>query len=390
MHGGSLDTNLLELRSLTEGQATAWLQRAYGIANAIEPLTERPDPSVLGLLAVEEAVRYRAIPFRLDQGQLHVLLTDPLDAGALRELGSVSGYRIRPSVATELRLMLLLERHYGVPCGDRYRRLAALVGSEWSTGGGDSAVGAAPAPTADGSGPAPQRDPAGARSPSPGEPSQRSPGDLTRSVLPTFDWELEGPGPSPSMDSGLSSLHRGPLNGESPPRLGASAHVDARLAAASSHGAAAMALLSALEPLFARAILFALKRGAAVGWYGVGNGLTEGQVRDLRLPTAPQVSGGLSPAEQALAAGVYVGPYIAEPAFDAFTASLGGVRPRFLHISRIGVGERPLALLYLEAHRQDHLVAQFEPVQRWSALFGEALGRLILQSRSTLSGGDSR
>jgi hypothetical protein len=123
IHGGGLDTALLEIGVLDERSALEALARARG-APAVDPhdLREIP-PEVLRLLPAKAAHRLRAVPFRASAASAHVAVLDARDLGTQDELAFVIGRRVRLFVTTETRMVEALVRHYGGSMPSRFRAL---------------------------------------------------------------------------------------------------------------------------------------------------------------------------------------------------------------------------------------------------------------------------
>jgi hypothetical protein len=125
--GGALDTALLELEILDPPALLAALSRADDLPPPPPPVLADPDPRLRRTFPAKLAERHGVAPFRLDGAELTVLATVPVDRAALEELSRQLGVRIVPHVAPEYRVRELNYRVHGVPVGERFERLAALL-----------------------------------------------------------------------------------------------------------------------------------------------------------------------------------------------------------------------------------------------------------------------
>jgi hypothetical protein len=121
--GGKLGTCLLEIDALPEDALLRALALQQGVdavgADDLRGIGEE----VVRLVPAKVARRLVAVPFRGSGTSAHVALLDARDLAALDELAFVSGRRIRPYVATEVRILEALEKHYGFDCPPRISKL---------------------------------------------------------------------------------------------------------------------------------------------------------------------------------------------------------------------------------------------------------------------------
>jgi hypothetical protein len=134
--GGRLGTILVEMGLIDADALTVYLGLELGIPIATGATLERAKRTAVRLLTPAQARHYRCIPIIVQDRQLIAAMDDPHDMEALDELYRLTGYRVLPRVAPEIRIFYYLERYYGVP---RPPRLAAL---------GDSVRGRSPSRTA--------------------------------------------------------------------------------------------------------------------------------------------------------------------------------------------------------------------------------------------------
>jgi hypothetical protein len=136
--GGSLDTALLELGLVTEGELIRLLSRASDLPPPpAEPI--EPDPRARRVFPARVAERHGLAPFRLQGRELSLLATHPVDLGAVDEISFMLSLHLVPHVAPEWRVRELMARVYG---GELPERLAAVAKAV------RSAAVSAPSPTA--------------------------------------------------------------------------------------------------------------------------------------------------------------------------------------------------------------------------------------------------
>ncbi len=163
--GGSLDTALLELGLVTEGELVRLLSRASGLPPPPAELLE-PDPRARRVFPARVAERHGLAPFRLEGRELSLLAMHPVDLGAVDEISFMLSLHLVPHVAPEWRVRELMARVYG---GALPERLAAVA----------EAVRSAQVPTASPTAPASH----GARSPEEG--ADRGEDDRDATPTPT-------------------------------------------------------------------------------------------------------------------------------------------------------------------------------------------------------------
>jgi hypothetical protein len=121
--GGRLGTIMVEMGFIDADALTVYLGLELGIPIATGATFERAKRTAVRLLTPAQARHYRCIPLIVQDRQLIAAVDDPHDMETLDELYRLTGYRVIPRVAPEIRIFYYLERYYGVP---RPQRLAAL------------------------------------------------------------------------------------------------------------------------------------------------------------------------------------------------------------------------------------------------------------------------
>ena len=122
--GGHLGTSILELGFLDERTlGTALARTMKTLYTDREALAAVPF-DVLKALPVRLAEKHKVIPLRTEKRKLHLAMVDPTNILALDEISFVTGFRIIPSVALEVRILEMLEVHYGLARPQRFMMLA--------------------------------------------------------------------------------------------------------------------------------------------------------------------------------------------------------------------------------------------------------------------------
>lgn len=121
--GGRLGSILVEMGLLDAESLTIYLGLELGIPIATGATMERCKRSAVRLLNPEQAARLRCIPIVIQGQTLIVAVDDPHDMWVLDEISTLTGYRVLPRVAPEVRIFYYLERFYGVPRPPRWARL---------------------------------------------------------------------------------------------------------------------------------------------------------------------------------------------------------------------------------------------------------------------------
>jgi Type II secretion system (T2SS), protein E, N-terminal domain len=118
--GGRLGSILVELGYLDAETLTVYLGLGLGMPIATGATLERCKRSAVRLLTPQQAARYRCVPIVIQGQTLILAIADPLDMPTLDALHNVTGYRVLPRVAPEIRIYYYLERFYGVPRPQRF------------------------------------------------------------------------------------------------------------------------------------------------------------------------------------------------------------------------------------------------------------------------------
>ena len=121
VHGGHLATALWELGHVGFKRLMDESAQLLGMP-ALDPRRAQEIPSrVLGAFPAEFAGSRRILPLGVEGRTLHVATCEPWDLPALEEALRASRFRIQAHFLPEVALLRLLEKHYGIPAGPRFR-----------------------------------------------------------------------------------------------------------------------------------------------------------------------------------------------------------------------------------------------------------------------------
>ena len=124
--GGRLGTVMVELGFLDLDTLTIFLGVELSTPVATRAALEKAKKRAVQILKPEIAAHYRCIPLLIQERQVIAAIEDPHDMESLDELLRITGYRVVPRVAPEVRIHLYLERYYGI---ERPPRFTSIVDS---------------------------------------------------------------------------------------------------------------------------------------------------------------------------------------------------------------------------------------------------------------------
>ncbi len=122
--GGRLGTLLIERGSATEDDIGRALSEQHGCDYIPWNVLGSVPVTVTAALPAKFAIRHSAVPVELGEGFIKIALRDPANLRILDELFFVTGKKIVPAVAPEVRLYQALEKYYGERRTPRFAILA--------------------------------------------------------------------------------------------------------------------------------------------------------------------------------------------------------------------------------------------------------------------------
>ncbi|HSP37910.1 MAG TPA: ATPase, T2SS/T4P/T4SS family [Frankiaceae bacterium] len=109
--GRSLGRVLVDLGVVTESQLVAALAQQIGLA--FVDLSDYPvDGSAVVSVSAAVATRHAALPIGYEDGRLLVAMADPANVFAIDDIRSITGYEVRPVVATKADLLAAIDRFH--------------------------------------------------------------------------------------------------------------------------------------------------------------------------------------------------------------------------------------------------------------------------------------
>ncbi len=341
LYGGKLGSNLLKLGYLEPETLAYFLSDKLEVPYAHPRKLSDVDKSVLDVIPREVVEKYRILPFDFKKKRLRVVMADPLDLDAIKEISFITGYVIESMVAPESTLMEALKKHYGI--ADREREPSGLKG-------GNGAASAA-RESAPGSGPP--------------QPSDDTSQELIKKKLE----ELKG-------------KRRKELLGEEGSETSANSKILPEktvdgLKKAPGRDAVGQVLLDFIGERYGSGALLISQNERALGWKGVGSQLSDEVVARIRIPLEVPTT-----LNEAAADGMAI---ISEPGKHPMDKMLR----KLLHVEAgadvvvTGVYYREVIVCYLVAlvpagSVTDNVISELQELSR---LANEAFARLIVERR---------
>src|SRR6188768_3321981 len=112
--GGRIGTVLFEHGFIDLEALTVYLGLELGIPIATGAMLERAKRAAVRLLQPQQAFKHKCVPLVVQDRQLIAAIEDPHDFATLEALNQITGYRVLPRVAPEVRIYYYIERYYGV------------------------------------------------------------------------------------------------------------------------------------------------------------------------------------------------------------------------------------------------------------------------------------
>ena len=122
--GGRLGTLLIERGSASEDDIGKALAEQHGCQYIPWSVLGSVPVTVTAALPAKFAIRHSAVPVELGEGYIRLALRDPANLRILDELFFVTGKKIIPATAPEVRLYQALEKYYGERRTPRFAILA--------------------------------------------------------------------------------------------------------------------------------------------------------------------------------------------------------------------------------------------------------------------------
>jgi hypothetical protein len=339
--GGHLGTCLMERGFITERQIGKVLSEILGVGYAPPEFFEKIPQLVIETLPDKLVDRHLAIPFRLQDRILDTAMVRPQDLAAGDELSFASGYKVKPWVAPEARILQAMERYYDIRRSVRYVTLCR-----------DTDKPRHPA--------VPPEVPSGhkAHEVQGQRPERRPTADAERLSAPIAAATATEVLAPPAESDPLSGLSNALLHAES---------VDKVSELVVTHG------MRTLE----RCIVLLVKKGAAFPWQGRGWPCDSSKWSHVNFDVTSEPIFSLLDGED-----VYRGPIPREPKYLHFYRTLRLDVPKEVIIAPARVDDRLVAVFYGDGGTDDKVLADDNYYRRLVRKFGFGLN--LVESRRRL------
>jgi len=367
--GGHLGTSLIELGYIDEETLGETLANAFNVPYATFDILQNVPYSVIRAIPAKLIEKYKVIPIRLDGKTLQLAMMDPKNLMALDEVSFVTGYKIDPWVAPEIRIFQVLEKYYNIPRSPRYITLAREMsrlrsrtdrlhpGSAGSDpgGGGEEAAPAADlsssGPQAAVAAPAPRSAPAAEAAPKPSVDhwEKYGYGKSWRDLAEQMERKAGAPAaagvalPEPPPE-------RRPIGG-GPSAEQAFAEATRRFSIATAPEEVADAILYFASRFFRRRAFFIMRGDHATGWDGSGDGLLPGRIKGMNIELVRDSLFSLIDDGRPY----YVGPVPPLPSIRRFYQDLGLPLPKAAFLLPIQIKDKTASIFYGDGADDDDL-----------------------------------
>ena len=114
VNGGQLAAALICLGFVRDEAITLAISRKCGVPS-VDLENCEVDPAILKLIPADLARKYQVLPLSRSGANLDVAMADPTDTSASDAMRFLTGYDVKPVVASESALTRAIRRHYGPP-----------------------------------------------------------------------------------------------------------------------------------------------------------------------------------------------------------------------------------------------------------------------------------
>jgi len=405
--GGRIGTLLLERGSVTEDDVGKGLAEQHGCEYVPWRQLSTVVPAVLAALPAKFAIRHTAVPVTLGENVLRVALRDPSNLRILDELFFVTGKKILPAVAPEVRLYQALEKYYGERRTPRFAILAEKLSRptlspvikkplppppDFSVRSPYLPDAVSPRGAEPDSEPAPIDTSRIPDAPPVGWGGLPPPSDAADGEPESIAWEevpqqpawsprsepALGVGSAPPAPSAAAPRAASPpphspaASSATPPRAAAAAEFR-EVQAARGRDAIFEAALRLLQRRFRKSAIFAVRPENVVGWAGAGERVDSSRLRSLDFSwSEPSLFLNLR-----MSRSFYLGPLPPLPSHRELVSALGGWPVECL-VQPVLIRDKPVAFLYSEcASAHGATPADLAYVRELAAVAATALAESI-------------
>ncbi len=396
--GGHLGTSLIELGYLDEETLGETLSRAFNVPFASFDILQAVPYSVIRCIPAKLVEKYKVVPIRLDGKTLQLAMMDPKNLMALDEISFVTGYKIDPWVAPEIRIFQVLEKYYNIPRSQRYITLAREMGRRRSKGDAGAAGSKAepshegwdgPAEAEDETAPVRAQAPAAAAPPPTAAPEARPVVDHGEKYGYGRSWRefaeaMERKASTPTAGSATPPEAREP---QTAPRRTAGprgtaeeelAEASRKLASCGSPEEVAEAVLAYAGRFLKRSAFFIMRGDHAIGWDGSGDGIPPGRIKGMNVALVRDSLFSLIEDGRKH----YVGAVPPLPSIRRFYQDLEIPMPKATLLVPITIKEKTASVLYGDGAGDDDLRGiDLQAFERLSKKASLALQMIILRNK---------
>ncbi|MBE0597998.1 MAG: hypothetical protein IH614_12080, partial [Desulfuromonadales bacterium] len=136
LYGGKIGTSLIELGYLSEVDLARFLSKKLAVPYVAPEHLKNIPTETIAALPKPLAIKYQAIPLKLENKKLALAMVDPSDLKAVDEISFATGYIIRPVIAPEVRLIEALAVYYEAVVDPRYLEIAKRLEEQRCEDGG--------------------------------------------------------------------------------------------------------------------------------------------------------------------------------------------------------------------------------------------------------------
>jgi len=376
--GGRIGTNLIELGHISEDDLAHFLSEQLGVPCADHDQVADIPQEVIDIITADIAGKYGVIPLSVENKKLNLLMADPSDLPAIDELSFITGFRIKPVIMPEVRLILALEKFYKIqrdpryiPIIQQYERAKYQKEEEQKTVQNESE--------------APENNISTEEDEYLSLPPDDLSGDLTPpeeslelgAIEPEEKFEKQTEEVVEEEETTEEKAEETEEEDSSSSKSGFTLEdMSMELTNAHTKDEIADIVMVYAGQEFAKAALFFIKKEEIIGWKAVSSDDSPCNIRNFRMPLGePSVLKEVSSSN-----GHYLGPVADTPVNSGLIDKLGGKWPSAVLLLPIMMMGKLVSILYLEGDREQ-LEKKLPDMQRLTYKTAMAFDILILKNK---------
>lgn len=110
--GGRVGSNLVKLNYISEDALVEFLSKQYGVPS-VNLADNNVDPSLVKFIPHDVAQKYQIFPISKNGATLTIAMIDPSNVFAIDDVKFMTGYNVKPVVASESAIQQSIAEHYG-------------------------------------------------------------------------------------------------------------------------------------------------------------------------------------------------------------------------------------------------------------------------------------